>query len=72
MITSLMTILLCTVLFYWELSAMSSPIIALLSDSHFGRYKIYSFSLYLWLMSIVFLALDLIVPSDILYLLNML
>ena len=49
---------------------ISSTIIFLLSDSWFGRYKIYSFSLYLLLLSIVFLALESIVFAGVLDLLS--
>ena len=43
------------------------PFIGWLSDSYFGRYKILTTSLYLWLLSIVFMALDVIFLSRILY-----
>ena len=36
------------------------PFIGLLSDCYFGRYRILIASLYLWLLSIVFMALDVI------------
>ena len=46
------------------------PFIGLLSDCYFGRYKILTASLYLWLLSIVFMALDAIILSSILYCLH--
>ena len=39
------------------------PFIGLLSDCYFGRYRILTASLYLWLLSIVFMALDVIILS---------
>ena len=43
------------------------PFIGWLSDSYFGRYRILTISLYLWLLSMVFMALDVIILSRILY-----
>ena len=41
------------------------PFVGLLSDSYVGRYKILVAALYLWLLSIIFMGLDLIILSSI-------
>ena len=45
-------------------TVLSSPIIGILSESYFGRYKILTLSLYLWLISIMLAAVALILSSD--------
>ena len=44
------------------------PIIGILSGSYFGRYKFLRASLYLWLIAVIFVALDLISSSRFVYL----
>ena len=46
------------------LSSLLCPLVGLLSDSYVGRYKILIASLYLWLVSIIFMALDVIILSE--------
>ena len=45
--------------------ALSAPIIGILSECYFGRYKIITLSLYPWMSSIILSAIGLILPSDV-------
>ena len=45
--------------------AQSAPIIGILSECYFGRYKIIILSLYLWMISIILSAIGLILNSDV-------
>ena len=54
----------------WAAATLLFPIFGLISDTYFGRYKFLTASLYLWLISITFMALEVIIPSEALHLLH--